>query len=79
MQPVVFAAYVVVFGVLLALPASRMIFIFSARRLQRKLGAELSSEEVTGQKRRALIIAVFVCLVFSLMFSIFNVGMPSYG
>jgi hypothetical protein len=79
MEPWQFAIYVVFFGLLLSLPTSRMIFIFSARRLQRNLGRNLSDEEVTGQKRRALIIAVFVCLVFSFLFSAFNVGIPHRG
>lgn len=74
MQPWLFALYAVFFGVLLSFPASQLIWTFSVRRLQRRLDRELSEEELKGQRRRALILALFVCIIFSFFFSSYSVG-----
>ena len=79
MAPWSFALYVIVFAFLLTFPVSRLILNFSVRRLQAKLRRELSNDELSGQKRRALILAGIICLVFSFFFSVNLVGMPSYG
>ena len=50
-------------------PASKMIWVLSVRRLQRKTGRELTREEIEGQKRRARFIAVPVVTVFSWLFN----------
>ena len=59
------------FGLAAALwwPASRIIWVLSVRRLQRKLDRELSTDEITGQKRRAWVIATVLSLVFSALFN----------
>ena len=41
----------------------------SVRRLQKKLNAELTEEEIKGQKQRARIIALIVVLLFSYLFN----------
>lgn len=79
MAPWVFALYVVVFAVLLTFPVSNFIYILSTRRLQLKMARALSDDERSGQRRRALVLAAFVCLVFSFLFSTYLVGVPSYG
>ena len=50
-------------------PASRIIWVLSVRRLQRKLDRELSDNEIAGQKRRAWVIATVLSLVFSALFN----------
>ncbi|MFP6758443.1 MAG: hypothetical protein VCC99_09535 [Alphaproteobacteria bacterium] len=57
-------------------PASRIIWVLSIRRLQRKLDRELSGGEITGQKRRAWVIATVLCLVFSALFNFRLYGTP---
>ena len=51
-------------------PASRLIWVLSVRRLERKLSRKLETAEIDGQKRRAWIIAAALCLLFSAMFNV---------
>ena len=60
---------VILLGVLLFFPVSKMIWVFSVRRLQRKLNKELSEQDVAGQLTRARFIAVIVVLIFSYFFN----------
>jgi hypothetical protein len=60
---------IIILAVLLFLPVSQLIWVFSARRLQRKLNKELDAEELSGQRARARFIAVFVVLFFSYFFT----------
>ncbi len=57
---------------LLFFPVSRLIGMFSVRRLQRKTGEAPSEAEIAGQMRRARLIALFLLLVFSFLFN-FNI------
>ncbi len=59
---------VLILAVLLFFPISRIIWAFSMRRLQRRLGRALDENESRGQWRRARFIALFVALVFSWLF-----------
>jgi hypothetical protein len=54
---------------LLFFPVSKLILLFSARRLQRRLQRELEPFELAGQRRRARVIAAVVVLVFSYLFN----------
>ena len=67
---------VAVLAALLFFPASKMIWVMSVRRLQRKLSRELEPQEIEGQKVRARIIALLVVLVFSWLFNIQLLGNP---
>ena len=60
---------VIVLGILLFFPVSKMIWVFSVRRLQRKLNKELSQQEISGQLARARFIAVIIVLAFSYFFN----------
>lgn len=71
-----FAASFAVLAALLYLPATRLVWVLSVRRLERKLGRELSSGERDGQRRRARFIAFFVVVSFSLLFNLTTVGRP---
>lgn len=68
-QLTIYWLWVVVLTLALLYPAGQLIWVISVRRLQKKLQKKLESEELQGQKRRAYIIAVVVCLAFSLLFN----------
>ena len=74
-----FTLWVLVLAVLLFLPVSKLIWVLSVRRLQRKTGRELSEEELQGQLKRARVIAVFVALIFSFLFNANLIGIPHNG
>ena len=74
-----FSVSVIVLAALLFFPVSKLIWVWSVRRLQRKLSPELSPEELSGQLTRARFIAVIVSVVFSLLFNINIVGIPTNG
>ncbi len=78
-QPVFFYASVVVLAALLFLPASKFIWVMSVRRLERKTGNPLNDEERAGQLNRARLLALFLVIIFSLLFNVSMLGMPQYG
>ena len=63
---------------LLFFPTSKLIWVFSVRRLEKKTAAKLSQNEIQGQYKRAKVIAVIVVLVFSYLFNI-SLGLNPYG
>ena len=74
-----FTLWVLVLAALLFLPVSKLIWVLSVRRLQKKTGRELSQEELQGQLKRARVIAVFVALIFSFLFNANLMGIPHDG
>jgi hypothetical protein len=73
-----FLGSVIFLAALLFFPVSKMIWVFSVRRLQRRLNKQLNAEELAGQLSRARFIAVFVTLAFSYFFNT-NVIRGLYG
>ena len=63
---------------LLFLPVSRLIWVMSVRRIERRLGSALPGTERGAQLRRARVLAVFVVLAFSFLFNLQTLG-PSGG
>ena len=59
---------ILLLAVLLFFPISKIIWVLSVRRLQRKRGQTLSEQEIAGQLRRARIIGFVIALVFSYLF-----------
>ena len=74
-----FVISVLVLTALLFFPVSKLIWVLSVRRLQRKLGRELDEAESQGQAKRARFIAVLLCLPFSYLFNLNPLGMPGHG
>lgn len=72
-----FIASFIVLAVLLFFPVSKLVWVLSVRRLQRKLKRELSQQEIDGQLNRARFIAVLLSLAFSFLFNASLVGLPS--
>lgn len=70
---------VTVLALLLYLPVTRLIWVLSVRRLQRKRGGALSADESVAQLTRARFIAVIVCAVTALLFNLQSLGWPGHG
>ena len=75
----IFWFWVLLLTALLFLPVSSLIWTVSVRRKQRKLQQELNEQEILAQKQRARFISVVICFVFSLMYNLSRLGMPSFG
>ena len=66
---------VLVLSILLFLPVSKIIWVISVRRLQRKTGRQLSAEEIEGQKTRSRFIALLVVFPFAWFFNYSLLGL----
>jgi hypothetical protein len=74
-----FILWVVLLAALLFWPMSKLIWVLSVRRLQRKLSRPLEEKEIAGQVTRARIISVFVSLLFSFLYNASIIGLPGDG
>ncbi len=74
-----FMAWVLVLALLLFFPVSKLIWVLSVRRLERKWQRKLSEQEIQGQLQRARVLAVVVVLIFSFLFNAKLVGVPGNG
>lgn len=72
-----FTLWVLILAALLFYPVSKLIWVVSVRRLQKKWERELSRQELRGQQNRARIIAVVVVLIFSLLYNLNTIGPPT--
>ncbi|MCB1868315.1 MAG: hypothetical protein KDI43_07235 [Gammaproteobacteria bacterium] len=64
--------YIAVFvlALLLFFPVTKVIWVLSVRRTERRLGKKLSGEEANGQLARARFIALLLVSVFSWLFNL---------
>jgi len=76
---VYFVISVLALAALLFFPVSKLIWVVSVRRLQRKLGRELDEAEIQGQAKRSRFIAGLLSLPFSYLFNLSLLGMPGHG
>ena len=76
---VYFVGSVLVLALLLFFPVSKLVWVLSVRRLQRKEHRELSKLELRGQLHRARILAAFVSLLFSYLFNLTLGGNLGYA
>jgi hypothetical protein len=60
---------VVVLAGLLLWPVSKLVWVLSVRRLERRLGQRLSEQEREGQRGRAWFLAIVLCSLFSALFN----------
>ena len=74
-----FLISVIVLAILLFFPISKLIWVMSVRRLQRKLNRELNETELAGQMTRARFVSIFVSLLFSYLFNLNMIGLPTNG
>ena len=78
-EPAVFTFWVVVLAALLFVPVTRLIWVMSVRRLERKRGEALPDAERKGQLQRARIVALLIVIFFSIVFNLATVGAPGRG
>ena len=71
-----FIVWVVLLAALLFWPMSKLIWVLSVRRLQRKLERDLDQRELDGQMNRARVISVFVSLMFAFLYNLHTIGLP---
>ena len=70
MSPWVFYWFsVAVLAGLLVLPVSKLVWVLSVRRMERRLGHPLTDQERLGQRGRAWFVAIILCALFSAMFN----------
>jgi len=69
---------VALLALLLFFPVSRMIWVLSIRRAERKAGRDLTEQEIQGQRNRARFIAVLLITPFSWFFNLQLLG-PLHG
>lgn len=74
-----FTLWVLLLAALLYWPMSKLVFVLSVRRLQRKLERTLDEKELAGQRNRAGVISVFVSVLFSFLYNLSTIGMPGSG
>ena len=74
-----FLVSVFILALLLFFPITKLIWVISVRRLQRKLKRELNESELAGQMTRARFISIFVSLLFSYLFNLNLIGLPTHG
>ncbi len=65
-----------ILAALLWFPISKMIWVLSVRRIQKRRGTTLPEAEVQGQLTRARFLAVFVALIFAALFNYNVFGIP---
>ena len=74
-----FILWVLALAALLFWPISKLVWVLSVRRLQRKLARELDEHEIAGQMNRARVVSVFVSLLFSFAYNLSTIGIPGSG
>jgi len=60
-------------------PVSKLVWVVSVRRLERRLGRALSEQDRLGQLNRARFVAIVVCVAFSALFNYHLLDMSSHG
>lgn len=78
-ESVFFTLSVVVLAALLFLPVSRLVWVLSVRRLERRTGTVLDETERAGQLVRARLVALILVILFSLLFNLGMLGAPGRG
>jgi hypothetical protein len=71
--------WVAALALALFLPVSKLIWVLSVRRLERRLGQPLSEQDRAGQLNRARFVAIVVCVAFSALFNYHLLDMSSHG
>ncbi len=61
---------VIILILLLYYPVNKLIFVLSVRRLEKKIGKNLSNMEKSGQLKRSRFISIILILLFSCLFNI---------
>jgi hypothetical protein len=71
--------WVAALALALFLPVSKLVWVLSVRRMERRLGRALSEQDRLGQRNRARLVAIVVCIAFSALFNYQMLGMSEHG
>ncbi len=71
--------WVVLLAALLFIPVSKLIWVFSVRRFEKRTNRKLTEEEQQGQKRRAWVIAFILVTIFSVLFNMSHLSLTPRG
>jgi hypothetical protein len=71
--------WVAALALALFLPVSKLVWVLSVRRMERRLGRPLSEQDRLGQRNRACFVAIVVCVAFSALFNYQMLGMAEHG
>ena len=71
--------WVAALAVALFFPVSKLVWVLSVRRLERRLGQPLSDQDRQGQLSRARFVAIVVSVAFSALFNYHLLGMARHG
>jgi hypothetical protein len=69
---------VAVLAALLFWPVSKLVWVLSVRRLERRQGHALSDQDRQGQRNRAWFLAIVLCVAFSALFNYQILDMAGY-
>jgi hypothetical protein len=69
---------VAVLAGLLFWPVSKLVWVLSVRRLERRQGHALSGQDRQGQLNRARFLAIVLCVAFSALFNYQILDMARY-
>lgn len=72
---VIYCLWVSAMTLALIFPVSRLIWVVSVRRLQKRLKKQLNEQELVAQKQRSYFIGFFVSLIFSALFNFRQLGL----
>lgn len=75
----IFWFWVFLLVALLFYPVTKLTWVVSVRRMQKKLHRELNEQELAREKQRARFISIIVCFIFSVLFNISRLGFPTGG
>lgn len=65
-----FIISVAVLAILLYFPVSRLVWVFSVRRLEKKKQSSASDQEINFQHKRARVLTILIVVIFSYLFCI---------
>lgn len=65
-----FMISVAVLAILLYFPASRLVWVFSVRRLEKKKQSAASDQEINFQRKRARVLTIPIVVIFSYLFCV---------
>ena len=64
-----FVGSVLILAVLLYFPVSKMVWVLSVRRLERKMKRPLTESEIRNQLNRARVVGTILVLIFAYLFN----------
>ncbi len=70
----IFLGYVLLLAGMLFFPVSKLVWVLSVRRLEKRLQQPIGDVERRAQQRRAQLVSLALVLAFSLLFNVTTLG-----